>query len=131
MRPSLLAILLALPGAAAAAIACPDRLPEIAPSGFERGGLGAGRGANSPLREVWVIDGLPGDEAAGAPTILPPDATSGRPPRAVNGWTLPIGEKRLLVCIYGDGVWLRMALPDGLRRCTQTTGGRGMTMRCE
>lgn len=131
MRAALALVLLMLPGPALAAVACPDRLPEIAPAGFERGGLGAGRGANSALREVWLIDGPPGDEAAGAPTILAPDERSGRPPRIVNSWRLPPGEIRLLVCIYADGVWLRMALPQGLTRCVQTVGAPPMTMRCD
>lgn len=116
---------------ALAGIECPARLPEIAPAGFERGGLGAGRGANSPLREVWLIDGVPGDETAGAPTILHPDEMRGRPPRAIIAWTIPPDEPRLLVCIYRDGVWLRTALPAGTRRCTQTADPQGMAMRCE
>jgi hypothetical protein len=131
MRLLLLALLLALPGTALAAVACPERLPEIAPAGFERGGLGAGRGANTPLREVWLIDGLPGEETAGAPTILAPEERRGRPPRVLNGWSLPANEPRLLVCIYGEGVWLRLALPPGLRRCTQAAGPEPMSMRCE
>ncbi|WP_270933805.1 hypothetical protein, partial [Falsiroseomonas oryzae] len=71
MRAVLLAILLGLPAAPALAVlACPERLEEIPPAPFERQGLGAGRGAGTPLREVWLIDGVPGDEAAGAPALL-------------------------------------------------------------
>jgi hypothetical protein len=131
MRALLLAILCLAAPPAMAAVACPDRLPEIAPGSFERGGLGAGRGGNTPLREVWVIDGVPGDETAGAPTILHPDETRGRPPRAVNAWRIPADEPRLLVCIYGEGTWLRQAIPAGTRRCTQSVEPPRMTMRCE
>lgn len=131
MRAALLSLPLCLATPALAAVECPARLPEIAPAFFERGGLGAGRGANSPLREVWLIDGTPGDETAGAPTILQPDEMRGRPPRAINAWTIPPGEPRLLVCIYGDGVWLRMALPAGTGRCVQSADPRGMGLRCE
>lgn len=129
MRACALLLLLAAP--AHAAVDGPARLPEIAPAGFERQGLGAGRGTNSPLQEVWLIDGLPGEEMAGAPAILAPDATQGRPPRAINSWQLPPGEPRLLVCIYGAGTWLRTALPNGLRRCVQEVGPPRMTMRCD
>ncbi|WP_270936366.1 STY0301 family protein, partial [Falsiroseomonas oryzae] len=93
--------------------------------------LGAGRGAGTPLREVWLIDGVPGDEAAGAPALLAPDETRGRPPRFVNTWIVAPGESRLLVCIYGGGVWLRAVLPSSVRRCTQTGDPQRMAMRCE
>ena len=67
MRRVLFALLLHRPLAAATGIACPDRLPEVAPDGVERGGFGAGRGAQSALRAISVIDGVPGNETAGAP----------------------------------------------------------------
>jgi hypothetical protein len=132
MRRVTLALLLLLPAAPSlGATACPDRLPEIAPAPFERQGLGAGRGARSALRETWLIDGAPGEETAGAPTILAPDTTRGRPPRVVNAWTVAPGDQRLLVCIYDGGVWLRAALPAGTRRCEQVVEPPRMTMRCE
>jgi hypothetical protein len=131
MRTLLPALLLLASGPALGAVACPDRLPEIPPAPFERGGLGAGRGGNSALAEVWVIDGPPGDETAGAPTILAPDDQRGRVPRIVSTWQIPAGEQRLLVCIYRDGVWLRAALPPGTRSCVQVAEPHRMAMRCE
>jgi hypothetical protein len=131
MRIPIVIALLAWSGPALAALSCPDRLAEIPPAPFERGGLGAGRGANSPLQEVWMVDGVPGDEAAGAPAILHPDEMRGRPPRAINTCHIPADEPRLLVCIYGQGTWLRAALPHGLKRCVQTAEPHRMGRRCD
>ncbi|MGG5819705.1 STY0301 family protein [Falsiroseomonas sp. HW251] len=126
----LIALLLPLP--AMAAIACPDRLPdEGAPPPFERLGLGAGRGMRSALVEAWLVYGAPGEETKPAPAISAPDRSTGRAPRFTNSWDLDTRDPMLLVCIYGQGVWLRAPVPAGTRRCTQTGDGRSQAMRCE
>lgn len=128
-RILLTALILTSPTKAFASLECPMRLEEITPHPFERHGLGAGRGANSPLEEVWVIDGLPGHEAAGAPTILAPDDQRGRAPRVMNTWRLNF-EERLLVCIYGGGAYLRATIPPAAKQCVQMIEPGGMRMRC-